>query len=46
MAVTATQIRATDYRLFYAISHDGLVGDQLVITNATLQAFAAGHPNI
>jgi hypothetical protein len=46
MAVTATFIRATDYRVFYAISHDGAAGDTVTITNAQLQAAAAGHPNV
>ncbi len=46
MAVTATLVRATDYRLFYAINHDGAAGDALIISNATLQADAAGHEHI
>ena len=46
MAVTATFVRASDYRLFYAIQHDGAAGDQILIDNATLQANAAGKPHI
>ncbi len=46
MAVTATPIHATDYRLFYSISHDGAAGDTYTISNAALQAAASGHPNV
>jgi hypothetical protein len=46
MAVTAVLVRATDYRLFYAIDHDGAAGDSLTVTNATLQADAAGKPHL
>jgi hypothetical protein len=46
MAVTATLVRATDYRLFYAISHDGAAGDTAIISNATLQADAGGRPHL
>ncbi len=46
MAVTAILVRATDYRLVYAIQHDGAAGDSLTITNATLQADAAGKPHL
>jgi hypothetical protein len=46
MAVSAVLVRATDYRLFYSIDHDGAAGDQLIITNATLQADAAGKPHL
>jgi len=46
MAVTATFVRATGYRLFYAIAHDGLAGDSVTISNATLQADAAGKDHI
>jgi hypothetical protein len=46
MAVTATLVRASKYRLFYAISHDGAAGDTLTISNATLQADADGREHI
>jgi hypothetical protein len=45
MAITVTLVRATDYRLFYAIDNDG-GGATYTITNATLQADAAGKPHL
>jgi hypothetical protein len=44
MTVSATFLRATPYRMFYAIAHDGNPGDTLVITNAELQAAMGAHP--
>lgn len=41
MAVTATLLRATDYRLIYSINHDGAAGDAFTITNAALVAASA-----
>jgi hypothetical protein len=46
MAVTVSLVRATDYRLFYSIDHDGAAGDSFTITNAALQADAAGKPHL
>lgn len=46
MAVTITFLRADAYRLFYAISHDGLAGDTAVRTNAQLLSDAGSNPRI
>jgi hypothetical protein len=47
MPVTATLVRATDYRLFYAIDYNNQpAGNPLIIASATLQADAAGKPHL
>jgi len=44
MAITATLGRSTPNTLLYILSHDGLAGDALTITNATLLGDAVAGP--
>jgi hypothetical protein len=43
MATTATFVRASEHRMFFALSYDGAGPNAVTITNAELAAAAAGH---
>lgn len=46
MTVTAALLKATQYRLFYQLNHDGAGGDTLVISAATLLTDAGPAPRL